>query len=425
MIKPQSVLSIQTADNVGGAAGVGWQLGKGLAGLGVDVKFIVSRKVTNSDRVYQLKSNPFLGRFPKVAGKDWNSLFASLRVLVTGNDVDLGADEEILTHPYFQQADVVQLHNLHGNYFRLSNLIPISRQKKTVWTLHDMWAIMPHGGWSNQEEPVNGFYHRENLLVYPPVLFDDSTKLREKKRVIYEQADLHIIVPSFWLLERVRKSILARFTISLIHYGIDTRIFKPPTEDKTTLKKRLKLPEHKRIILFLAIKGPRNYQKGWSYLKHAFDRLPQDLDALLLCVGGERFVDRSREERVLYLPHISDETTIASYLGSSDVFVLPSVFENLPLTVLQSMACGTPVVAFDVGGVGEMVEHLKTGYLAKYKNTTDLLNGIKYILTLQPERLKQITTQALAMIQQNFTSEIMADGYLKLYTSLLNSHIND
>ena len=169
--------------------------------------------------------------------------------------------------------------------------------------------------------------------------------------------------------------------------------------------------------MFLASGGNADPRKGWQYTQDLVETITDKQSFLFICVGGKQ-EDKTRDN-LWFIPKSRNRNLLAKYFSASDVFLFPSLADNFPLTVLESMACGLPVVGFDTGGVTEEVEHLKTGYVAKYKNIDDLRSGIEYILHLDTEKLSAMKQQCVERVAANFTVEKMTDQYLSLYESLL------
>src|SRR5262249_47630332 len=147
--------------------------------------------------------------------------------------------------------------------------------------------------------------------------------------------------------------------VKVIHYGVDTAIFKP--SDKTKARQQLKIPSSAKVVLFVANEGEDNEHKGTTYLKQARKKLEKE---------GIYFISLGSSREGTY---INDPKVLAKYYAAADVFALPSLAESLSIASLEAMACGTPVVAFRIGGLPEAVGHLKEGYLARYKDQEDFI----------------------------------------------------
>jgi glycosyltransferase involved in cell wall biosynthesis len=120
----------------------------------------------------------------------------------------------------------------------------------------------------------------------------------------------------------------------------------------------------------------------------------------------------------LHLPihqigYLTDESIIASLYSAVDLFVTPSLEENLPNTVMEALACATPCVGFDIGGIPEMIDHKINGYVAQYQNVNDLAIGIQWCL--DPENAQNLAKQAVAKVETCYAQLVVAHKYLNVY----------
>jgi glycosyltransferase involved in cell wall biosynthesis len=200
--------------------------------------------------------------------------------------------------------------------------------------------------------------------------------------------------------------------------GIDTTIFHP--RNRAAARDIFGLPQDKKIAIFAANAATIDPIKGYDHLLKAFThpRLSVRNDMMLLGIGGTAG-DIPGEFEVRWEGRIDNSRIMAAYYAAADLFVLPSLAENSPLTVLEAMACGVPVVAFDVGGVPELVIHKKTGYLANARDISDFAEGINYILELAPEEYKEISGACFRMIQNGHTLAKVGADYLGLYGEVI------
>ncbi|RIK51019.1 hypothetical protein DCC61_03865 [Candidatus Microgenomates bacterium] len=410
------ILFISTTDNVGGAAKVCWNLGHKLNKFGIQSKFIVGYKHSNNSRVdYTPKTRAEL-LISKLLNKDYSSAIRLALSFLFANNIDIGSSEYIFNHPWYKEADIIHCHNLHGNYFRLDNLIRMTRDKKVIWTLHDMMPITGKCAYiNNPSKWVNQCTGCNNLLAYPPMLWDNTKYLWNKKKYIYEHcSQLNLVTPSRWLANIVRSSMLSSFTIQIIPNGISTAIYHPG--DKDLARKRLGLPLNKKIGLFIAQNGDLDPRKGAKYLNYVLARSTEFKNLLLVRLGDNKSVNMPN---VLSLPYLKDEKEIASYYQAADFLIFPSKAENCSMVLLEAMACGLPALAFDVGGNREIVKHKKSGYLVNKIDESSYHEGLSYYMSLSDNDLHHISRSAARTIQAKFTLEQMARNYSKLYSSIL------
>lgn len=401
----KSILHINTLGDQGGAAKVAASLNMFLNRSGLHSEFLVDQIMEHSNATI----------LPKVTSTKQRILW-SMQNNQGWLDFFHLSTLNIKEMPVFKDTDILHLHNLHGDYFSPFALPELTALKPTVWTLHDMQAITGHCAHSfDCERWLAGCGSCPNLNIYPAINKDTSTFLWETKKQIYAYSDLTIVCPSKWLKDKVDRSILGNKGARLIYNGIDNSVFK--AMDKQQARKELNLPLGKKILLFTAHEGTSNYWKGGSFVDEAYQRLREKQDILFLNAGvtsaakgqGGSWVD---------VPYIFDEYTLAKYYSAADLFIYPSLADNCPLVVLESLSCGTPVVAFRTGGIPELVEHMKMGYLAEYKNSSDFVHGIRTLLE-DTELLSQMHIAAHAAVQQRFTLPQMIENYISLYEEIL------
>lgn len=400
------VLQINASDSlVGGASRVAMDLMQGYSQSGVDVEMFVGTKFSTNSNIYQI---------PK-------SFVAKLLSFILANDIDFFSTDYIIDTPSFASADIIQCHNLHGWYFNLDTVRKMSVQKPVVWTLHDMWSVTPHCSYAIGCGAKDGFYSCPSLKVYPSLLWHNEKHLIRRKREIYQNAEFSIVVPSFWLKNILQKSMLKEKEIRVIYNGVDTKVFKP--RGKAMARYELGLPADKKIVLFLSSLGKANMFKGGQYLEAIARKYSQREKVIFLCVGNKPKNQSKDESNIIYLDKTSDKSLLSNYYSASDVFLFTSLADNFPLVILEAMACGLPVVAFDVGGVKEAVEHQKNGYIAEYKNLDDLAKGLEYIFGLNPDEYRAISEFNRRKVEENYTLEIMTNNYLNYYQEILSRHV--
>lgn len=411
------ILFINTIDNVGGAALVMRNLGHQLQQIGHDVKYIVGFKKSKDQDVYQIKKNFFIDFLTKKTGIDFNFIYCGVLTKIFANDIDFGASDEITSHPWYKEADIVHCNNLHGNFMKLETIIRLSSEKKMIWTTHDSWSILNHGASIIDEKIRNGFYRRKRLHTYPAMLWDNGEYLAESKRKIYANSFFEIVVPSKWLLDKVKHSVFKNNCINLIHNGINTNIFK--RYEKKSSRLRLNLPLNKKIILFVANSGTSNPLKGWSYIEKLIDHFRGNDNLFFLCIGGSQKDEKKTGSNVKYVKYINDNNLLAQYYSSADIFLFTSLVESFGLVPIEAMSCGLPIVAFPVGIIPEVIIHKKNGYIARYKDFNDLIKGIKYISSLDDSTLSNISLELIERIKSNFSLDVMTEKYLNLYNQIL------
>ncbi len=209
------------------------------------------------------------------------------------------------------------------------------------------------------------------------------------------------------------------FSVKAIPNPLDVSLFSP--QDKADTRAKLGLPIDKKLILFVAAKVSVIW-KGFSYFQEALEILKtqyshnQDIELVIL---GE-----SDAETIAKLPfkahalgRISDVNQIVSIYSAADVFVTSSIQENLPNTIMEAMACGTPAVGFEVGGIPEMIEYPYTGFLAKYKSAESLAEGMQWVLF--EANHEELSKNARQKVLDNYSEKVVVEQYLEVYRSLV------
>lgn len=402
MNKNKNLLQINTGNTGGGAEQIASTIHYFLRKHGWKTSMIVGNKQSNDPTVVEMKSPRILTYFNLLFGLEYvfymNTFF-------------------IKNWKIFKEAKIVHYHNLHGYYFNLLAFSAMSKLKTSVWTFHDMWPILGHAAHSfDCKKCESGLRCSEHKNTYPKLYtIDTSPILYKLKKMILTKSDFTIVVPSLWLKRKVEQSFLKNKRIYLIHNGVDTDIFKSYPKEK--IRKELGLPRNKKIITFVASGGLTNEWKGIKYAFDIIKRFSQDKEVMFLSIGGinEEMKVFSNLKQIKF---VSDKKQLAKYYNASDIFLLTSLAENLPLTVLESMSCGLPVVSFNVGGIKEIIDHLANGYIAKYKDVNDLIRGVDYVLNLNNKKTNEMKYRSRLKVVSNFTVDKMVNQYEKLYNLL-------
>ena len=246
---------------------------------------------------------------------------------------------------------------------------------------------------------------------------DLSHRLWKKRAELWSRQEVQLVAPSRWLAKRASQSAIFRGrTVKVIPNGLDLNEFCP--RDRIEAREYFHLPQDKKIVLFGSCDPFRDRQKGLSLLLEALRSMEgQNMEAVIF--------GTSRPKKILpmvfpvhYSGYINDPNELARLYSAADVFVAPAAQENLPYTVMEAMSCGTPVAAFDLGGMPEMVEHQKNGYLARPFDVSDLARGIRWILE-ENSHGAMLGSRARQKAEQEFSSELCAARYISLYKDVL------
>lgn len=252
---------------------------------------------------------------------------------------------------------------------------------------------------------------------------DISHRIWQQKNSAYQQLDFNIIAPSLWMQASVNKSsLMQRKAISNIPNTLETDVFKPM--DKIEAKAKAGLPTDKFIFLSGFMPSRKDLHKGTQYLLESMEllkqRLGSDADKIEVVVFGNRGTENLPDFpfKTSFLGTINNDEKLALHYAAADAFLIPSLEDNLPYTVMESLSCGTPVIAFTTGGIPDMVQHQHNGYLATYRSSESFTDGMEWIIK-HPERDK-LNQQARQTIMDSFSEEVIAKKHIEVYNQLLN-----
>ncbi|BAU56186.1 glycosyltransferase family 4 protein [Mucilaginibacter gotjawali] len=418
------VTLINTSDAGGGAPAACMRLLKALELKQVDVHMLVQEKKTGEPRVDSISDNLagklkarfsfFYERLPFI----W--LEAKAReVRFAFSTAEFGTD--IKKEPGIQSADLLHLHWTNSGFLSTHNIKQLFETgKPVVWTLHDMWAFT--GGCHYSGDCFHFMNQCGNCwMLRDPHKNDLSHKGWNRKSDMFQPAKKLVLVTcSHWLADVARtSSLLKDFRIETIPNPIDTELFSP--QDKNAARLKWNIDPKSKIILFGAA-NILDRRKGITYLVEALNDLKNnysDTDTVeIVLFGKNKSFDVSLLPFKVYeMNVITSQEDMAALYNLADVYVTPAIEDNLPNTVMESLACGTPVVAFNTGGLPDMVDHQQNGYLAEFKSAADFAAGINFILT--SNKKAELSANARKKVMENFTNEIVASKYMDVYRSIV------
>lgn len=304
-------------------------------------------------------------------------------------------------NPYIQHADIIHLHNLHGNFFSLYALPEICKNKKVIWTLMDLHAFTGHCGHTFDCD----LYKKKcapckYLDNYPELNIDNSSELLQLKKYVYKQINPSFICLSNWLLSKTNNSIINDYNTEVIYPGINKLNLKP--SDKPAARKELKLPIDKKILISVANLGVNNPYKGTQYLNKIIDYFNKNnQEYLFINIGGNKYEENNN---LIKIPYINSEKELQKYYAAADMLIHTALYETFGLIIAEAHACERPVVAFDSSAMPEQIKHKKNGYLAEPKNVKDFIDGIFWV----NDNIKNLTPKL------QFPLEEMQNQYINL-----------
>ncbi len=304
------------------------------------------------------------------------------------NDIHLLGSHALAGIPEVRNADVVDLHCLHSGTFSYLALPALTAAKPVVFTFHDMWPVTGHCHASLEcERWKSGCGNCPHPETEPAVARDATALEWRLKRWSYRSSDFTIVTPSRWMADRVSESMLAGRDVRHIPHGVDLGIFRP--QAKEACRDALGLARD-GLVMLCAIEHMARPLKGAALLAEALHRIPEEgrRNLTLLCFGrSSRPLIARMPVPVVDLGYLSHDRIKALAYAAADFAVNPSLAESFGLVALEAMACGTPVVAFGVGGLPELVRPMETGLLAKPGDPEDLARCIAEMLKSRELRL--------------------------------------
>ena len=404
------VLIVNTSERTGGAAVAANRLMMALNNNGVKAKMLVRDKETDSLTVIGLPKSPML---------HWHFLWERLVVFVRSRfsrkhlfEIDLAnIGSDITRLPEFQEADVIHLHWINQGMLSLGSIQGILRSgKPVVWTMHDIW---PATAICHLTLGCRSFTSACKSCKLLPKGSRLAQRVWRKKQRLLEDGNIYFVACSRWLEQEAKSSALLKgHKITSIPNPIDTHIYNNRCQ-KLEARQRLGLPADKKLILFVS-QRVTNPNKGMDYLSEACRQLEDVPHLGVVILGGHAEEVLGQIPFEAYpLGYVNDEHRIVDIYNAVDVFVLPSLSENLPNTIMEAMACGVPCVGFRVGGIPEEIDHKQNGYVAEYRNAEDLARGIRWILT--EADYGSLSQHAVQKVAQNYSHQSVALKYLDVY----------
>ncbi|MDF1593149.1 MAG: glycosyltransferase family 4 protein [Desulfobacterales bacterium] len=414
------ILHINSHDLQGGAARAVYRIHNGLSRQGISSSMLVQFKSGDDINVAGPVNNISKG-------------ISFLRPIVDGLSVKLlsGVSKSVFSPALLpfsvipkqidsSSPDIVHLHWICDGMLRIENLKKI--KCPIVWTLHDMWAFTGGCHYSG------GCENFKTACGNCPQLFrggknDLSKSVLKRKLEAWKDIAITIVTPSTWLAACAGESRLFRNRrIEVIHNGLDLNLFKPIK--KRAAREIWNFPQNKKLILFgmdRSANGIRNYSKGSDLLFEGIKGLPSCLSKnveLIVFGSGKPLNPPDFGLPVHYTGYVQDEISMTLLYNAADLMLVPSREDNLPNTVVESLACGTPVTAFHIGGMPDMIEHKNNGYLAKPFDTFDLASGIEWVLS-DDARYRKLCTTARKIAVASFDVKDISRQYADLYGSIL------
>lgn len=410
------VLILSTYDINGGAAIAAYRLLQALTKNGIEAKMLVAIKQTDSTKIVEAPS--ILGnKMQKVhlALEKAHFYFHEKNAEVRFQFSTARSGYSVADHPEVLKADIIHIHWALQGFLSLSELKKLQQlNKKIIWTMHDMWAFTGGCHYSGSCTNYKNSCGYCPFLKHPSVN-DISAKILKEKQEIYQ--DLNFVTCSKWLSDLAKQStLLKNLPVSAIPNPIDINFYQP-TKDQKLLRKKLQLDVDKRYLLFGA-SSLSDERKGLKFFLDTMKLYQQnhtDLPTIIIYGSQQHDVYLDGYE-ILHTGFLNQEQ-LKQYYQASDIYVISSIEDNLPNTVMEAIACGLPVLSFATGGIPEMVQHQSTGYIAEYQSVQDLAKGLDYLLNQVD--LASFSTKSRQYCLDNFSEKNVAERHISAYLQLL------
>lgn len=408
------ILHVNTHDSQGGAARAAYRLHQALLAESIDSKMLVQKKTSDDHTVIAPTSKfekginlfrPTLDNLPLQQYKHRSqSLFSPAWLPFSKIPKKIAQIN----------PDIVHLHWIAGAMMSVKDLARID--KPIVWSLHDMWAFT---GGEHIDEGQQHYLDRcgNSKVLNSKKDKDLSRKGWKRKQQVYAHIEnMTIVGLSDWMHQSAKNSSLLKDKRHVqLPNPINTLFFAPLS--KVEARRLFNLPIDKKIVLFGAMNATSDPNKGFNYLFKALKKIELENIELVIFGSSQSTTPLSFKQPVHYLGHLYDDVSLRVLYNAADVMIVPSLQENLSNAIMESLACGTPVVAFDIGGNSDMIEHINNGYLAQPFDTDDLAKGMEWVL--DAPNYQKLCDNAREKVLTHFDSQIVARQYITLYKEIL------
>ncbi|WP_316824319.1 glycosyltransferase family 4 protein [Pedobacter miscanthi] len=417
------VVHLNTYDGNGGAGRACLRLSDALKASGIDSKVLVYYKFGQNQKIDTFSKSPIqkARAVYNILSERYFAKWLSKSVKTPFSLQWFG--RSVINHPDVKNADVIHLHWVNHGFLNPKFLAELDElEKPIVWTFHDSNAFT---GGCHVRYGCENFHHQCGNC---PILKisgknDISHKTWLRKQKAYTELNFHIVAPSKWMAASVKfSSLLGTRKATVIPNTIETKIFKPYV--KSEAKKILKINPDKFVLMSGFMPSKNDKHKGTPYLVEALEILSrrsgiQKENIELVIFGNKENAEMPEFPfKTTFLGTINKDEHLAKCYSAADAFITPSLEDNLPNTVMESLSCATPVVAFTTGGIPDMVKHMQNGYLAEYQNAEDLANGIEWLYH-RPNK-EEIQKAARLSILTDFAEEVIAAEHIHLYETLID-----
>ncbi|MBU1013819.1 MAG: glycosyltransferase family 4 protein [Bacteroidetes bacterium] len=405
------ILQLNTYDQKGGAARATYRLSKSLADIGADIRLLVRKK-------------SFADSFTYAANEKFSSAKAYFdylpTLLFTRKRLPFFSaiiNDNLLENVALFRPDIIHLNWISEGFVKIETLAKLN--VPIVWTLHDSWSFT--GGCHIPKGCLKYQTKCERCPYLSPKFKNDLSSYNfERKLKAYAQIDImQIVTPSNWMRSEVVSSTLLKGrNVAVIPNCLDTDFYDGV--NKEIAKSELRISPENRVIIFGGINSTKDENKGFQFLLNALETVTTK-DVVLIVFGNDKpKVQYENGIEIKYLGKINNDEKLRTIYSAGDVTVVPSIQEVFGQVIIESMSCGTPVVAFNQTGPAEIIQHKKNGFLANPFEEGDLAKGIDWVLENQ-SRWEMLSANAVTFVRAHYSSEIIARKYIELFKRVLGN----
>ncbi|MFC1584241.1 glycosyltransferase [Fibrobacterota bacterium] len=462
MTEQLRILHINNHDLGGGAARVAWELHHAQRKRGHDSWLAVGSRRSEEEQILQIpgiatawkracegmrgKLAPFEREVKGVWRlisllKTWSVPQRAIEDLMGRENFYAPGTYKILSQIGYK-PDIIHCHNLQGRYFDLRILPQWSRDIPTVLTMHDPWLLSGHCTHSFEcDRWKTGCGACPDLDIFPRITRDGTRRNWNRKRNIYRKSRLYVVGDCSWVHERMKESMLGPAVAGseVILLGVDLSLFKP--RDKTDIRKQMGLPLDRPVLLFAASTIKRNQWKDYLTMQEAVKLVGERLGTgriLFMALGEQAEPIMEENYEIRFFPYETDPVVVAGFYQASDLYLHAARAETFPQAPIESLACGTPVIATAIGGIPEGIKGLRngedgidgdsntypeqeaTGVLVPLGNARAMAGAIMKLISDNPLRIR-LGENARKDCVSRFDQERVVNQYLALYRSLIGS----
>lgn len=404
------VVHLVTEDS-GGAGRAARRISKAERKLGIESRVLVLDKLTEDPQVEEVYSSSIKKMLFKTLRKYKQKKIYNINDFYVS---EFGIEKSEL-RKLVKRADIIHIHWINHSFLSLKSISKLSEEVPIVWTMHDMWPFT--AGCYYDSECGGYIYDCENCNMNQGIQNDMVHNYFLEKEKLISKKNITFVGCSNWISQCASASKITMDNyICTIPNPIDINLFF--NSDKAEARKRLGIETDKKIVLYGALSSNSSKRKGYEYLRDAIDMLDPEKYCVLIFGNSEDYKANELGIEAYALGEIKDDFKLVDIYNAADVFVAPSKQENLSNAVMESLSCGTPVAAFQIGGMSDMIANHVTGYLAQPFESGDLAKGI-----IECADSKSYGANARNYVQNKFSEKIVGNMYIQLYNEILNKGV--